>query len=459
MAGIGFELVRLLNKNNYTGLLRAYSLSALIASGPGLLIIFSLGLICFFSFVAIPRFAVVQVFLTVIIYLFVGSMVISSLLQFTMTRFIADLDFLKQFDRVTPNYLGVLLVQLLLSAGISLPLVLYFFSDYSLLLKFLMISIFNVLTLIWISSVFLTGAKSYRRILWSFTLGYSAMIMVHFACQEQQNNLNFLLFEFLLAQCILFIGLLYSIIDLYPSNQLIEFSFLKKNHFYYTLVASSFFYSLGFWIDKCLFWYNQDTGYTIMYPLRISPVYDLPVFISLLTMLPGIAVFMLDIESNFSLIYPKIMDTIFRRKTLAEIHLLCDELVLSGRSAIYRLIKTQLAIIISMYLSVYALFSVFDILPIYLNLLLILIIGAGLNVILWALLNLLYYMTKYVHALLVSAVFLVANGSFTLLSLYAGPVYYGYGVGVSLMLAIATALFLLNEDFKNIAYTAFMMTD
>jgi uncharacterized membrane protein len=153
------------------------------------------------------------------------------------------------------------------------------------------------------------------------------------------------------------------------------------------------------------------------------------------------------------------MDTIFRRKTLSEINLLCDELVLSGRTAIDHVIKTQLAVVIAMCLSVYYLFELFSLLPVYLNVLLILIIAASLNVILWALLNLLYYMTKYAHALLVSAVFFIGNLSLTTLSLYAGPMYYGYGLAGSLVIAIALGLFLLNEDFKNIEYTAFMMTD
>ena len=459
MAGIGFELVKLLNKNNYRDLLNAYGLSTLIATGPGLLIIFSLGIVCFFAFFAIPTTVTVRVFLTIIIYLFSGSMIISAPLQYTFTRFVADLEFIKKFDLITPNYVGALLVQLIMSMCIAVPFVWYFFSDFNTLLKILLISIFALLTMICISSVLLTGVKFYRRILWAFVLGYTTMIMVHFAFEQRQNDVNFLLFEFLLAQCILFIALLFSIMDLYPTNKLIDFSFLKKANFYYTLVFANVFYALGFWIDKFLFWYNQDTGYTLLYPLRISPVYDLPAFISLLTMIPGSAVFMLQMESSFSLIYPKVMDTIFRRKTLIEIDSLCNQLIVSGRTALYRLIKTQLTVIIILFLSVFFLFSTFKILPIYLNLLLILIVGAGLNVILWALLSFLYYMTKYLHALLVCIVFFMGNFILTLLSLYLGPMYYGYGVDFSLILAIATALFLLNEDFKHIEYTAFMMVD
>ena len=196
MAGIGFELVKLLKKNNYGGLLRAYGLTTLIGSGPGLLILFSLGVICFFTFFAIPTLATVRQFLVIIIYLFSGSMIISSFLQYTFTRFVADLEFLKKFECITPNFFGVLLIQIMVSLSFVLPVVFYFFSDYSIILKILLVSTFNILTLIWISTVLLTGAKSYRRIIWAFILGYSTMIIVHFSFEQKQNDVIFLLFEF-----------------------------------------------------------------------------------------------------------------------------------------------------------------------------------------------------------------------------------------------------------------------
>lgn len=459
MAGIGFELVNLLKKNTYGGALLAYSLTTLISAGPGLFAIISLAIVCFFSLFAIPTPLIVRQFLTVVIFLFSGSMIISSLLQYTFFRFAADLVFLKKFDLITPNFLGVLLVQLIGSICFSLPVALYFFSDYSVSLKILLVSNFVILSLIWISTVLLTGFKSYRHIVWAFVLGYTSMIVVHFSYPLRQNDVVFLLFEFLLAQSILFAFLLHAIIDFYPTDTLIQFKFLKKENIHYTLVFANFFYTLGFWIDKYLFWFNPDTGYSIFPPLRLSPIYDLPMFISTLTIIPGSAVFMLQMESKFSLIFPKVMSTIFKRKTLAEIDAICNKLILSGREALYSLIRTQAIVTVIVFLSVLFIFLFFDIMTIYLNLLLILIVAASLNVILWALLSMLYYMTQYLHALYVSLIFVISNLVFTEASLYAGPLYFGYGFSFSLLLAIIFALFFLDKDFKNIEYTAFMMVD
>src|SRR3990167_321480 len=459
MAGIGFELVHLLKKNTYGGLLQAFSLTTLISVGPGLLVILSLGIVCSFSLFAIPTVQTTRQFLSVVIFLFSSSMIISSLLQYTFVRFMADLLFLKQFDLITPNFLGVLLVQLLVTIGIALPATFYFFADYNVILKLLLVSNFVILCLIWISTVLLTGFDSYKQLVWAFVIGYTSMILVHFVFESQQNELVFLLFEFLLAQCILFALLVRAIIDFYPSNILIQFQFLKKENVYYTLIVANFFYNLGFWIDKYLFWFNPETSYSIFPPLRLSPIYDLPMFISSLTIIPGFAVFMLQIESKFSLIFPKVMDTIFKRKTLAEIDAVSNELILSGREALYSLIKTQALVTVIVFLSVLFVFSVFNITTIYLNLLLILIVGASLNVILWGLISMLYYMTQYHHALYVTFIFVSCNFLFTEASLYAGPLYFGYGLSFSLLLANIFAFYFLDKDFKDIEYTAFMMVD
>ena len=182
-------------------------------------------------------------------------------------------------------------------------------------------------------------------------------------------------------------------------------------------------------------------------------------FIALLTMIPGIAVFMVHIESQFAVIYPKVMASIFNRQPLDEINALCDELVLSGREAIYALIKTQSVVNVVVLLSAAYIFSLLDILPIYLNLLFILTVSASLNVMLWALLSLLYYMTRYRQALYVSLVFALTNATLTLASFYAGPPYFGYGLCGSLLIASVLALVFLNENFKSFQYTTFMMTD
>lgn len=457
MAGIGFELNKILRQNTYYSLFKAYGLTTLMVSGPFLFILVSIGIIYFYTSLVISNDVIVQQFLTILVYLFSTSMIMSSFLQFTFFRFIADKTFIKDFNPITPNYIGVLLIQLIIALCFALPIVFYFFANYSMLLQIMLISSFAVLCMIFVSIVLLTGLKSYRRIILAFAFSYSIMIIMFLLLDK--HELMYLLAEFLITQTILFILLAQEILGYYPTAELISFEFLRDGNFHFTIAFSNLFYNLGFWIDKYMFWYNPNTSLADFPPLRFSPIYDLPMFIAYLTIIPATATFLLQVESKFSIIYPKFMETIFRKKTLGEIDAIRNELTYAGRDAVYSLFKTQSVILVVMFLSASYIFTVFHIIPLYLNLLFILTVAAGLNVVLWGLLNILYYTTRYMQAFYVSLIFMISNFSFTLLSFYAGPGFFGYGFSFSLLLSIAFALAFLNEVFKDLDYSTFMMAD
>jgi len=269
----------------------------------------------------------------------------------------------------------------------------------------------------------------------------------------------YLLIEFLITQTVLFLLLSNDILRHYPTNDLIEFKFLRKNNFYYSVAFANFFYTLGFWIDKYIFWFNPVTSLTNYPPFRYSPIYDFPMLVAYLTIIPTTAAFLLQVETNFSMVYPKFMIKIFRKKTLTEIDAIRSELTMAGRNAMFSLFKTQTVIMVTMFLITPYFLTVFNLPLIYLNLLYILYIAAGLNVILWGLLNILYYTTRYKHAFIVSLMFFVGNTALTFLSLHWGPAFYGYGYAFSLLISIAVALTFLNANFKDLTYTTFMMTD
>lgn len=457
MAGIGFELAKLLKEGSYRSLIRAFGLTAFIGAGPGLFIILSLGIICFFSVFGAPSSQISRQFLTIIMYLLSSSMIISAFFQYTFFRFVADRVFLEHFNLILPNFNGVMLVQIVISGLFSIGILTYFFSDYSLFFKMLLLANEIMLSLIWLITILLTGLKSMRRIVWGFGLAYAAMIILHFAIA--MPSLDILLFEFLWAQIILFLFLMYAVIHCYPSPVWIRFDFLKKENRYYSLLWANFFYTAGFWVDKYLFWFNPSTGYCLTPPLYVSPVYDIPMFVASLTSIPAMTSFILYMESQFAIIFPKLMETVFKHKSLADILIVRNELVASAQSAVYHLLKMQAGLVIICCLSASFIFELFKITSLSLYVLFILLVGVALQVILWALLSILYYLTQYRAALKVGFLFCMSNFLLTQASISTGPEYYGYGYCFSLLLSISYALWCLNNGFRDILYHTFMMTD
>jgi hypothetical protein len=110
MAGIGFELRRLLRKNTLVGLIEAYAYAGIIGSGPWVFSIVGILLIGFFSAsVVVPNHLVTQ-FQTSVTYLVASSLILTGLLQLAFTRFVSDRLFEKKKAMILPNLHGLLLL-------------------------------------------------------------------------------------------------------------------------------------------------------------------------------------------------------------------------------------------------------------------------------------------------------------------------------------------------------------
>ncbi|HBO5435410.1 TPA: exopolysaccharide Pel transporter PelG, partial [Pseudomonas aeruginosa] len=110
MAGIGFELRKILSRDSYTATLRAYLYAGLISSGPWVLSIVSVMLIGVLSLGVVVPDVLVRQFLITVTYLMALSLIFTGGLQLFFTRFISDRLFERKHEAILPNLVGVLLL-------------------------------------------------------------------------------------------------------------------------------------------------------------------------------------------------------------------------------------------------------------------------------------------------------------------------------------------------------------
>ena len=109
MAGIGFELRKLLKKDTLFGLLEAYTYAGIIGSGPWVLSIVGILIIGLLSTaVVVPAYLVTQ-FQTSVTYLIASSLIFTGCAQLAFTRFVSDRLFEKRNDLILGNLNGVLM--------------------------------------------------------------------------------------------------------------------------------------------------------------------------------------------------------------------------------------------------------------------------------------------------------------------------------------------------------------
>ncbi|MCQ1056966.1 exopolysaccharide Pel transporter PelG [Photobacterium sp. ZSDE20] len=454
MAGIGFELRKILKRNSLLSMLEAYGLAGLISSGPWVLSILALLTIGIISIgVVFPTHVIVQ-FLVIVTYLMAGSLIISGLFQLLLTRFISDLLFAEHDNRIVPNLLGSMLVTSIIAAMVGIP-VLALSETITPAEKIAIFTSFILMCNQWLIIIFLSGMKEYYRIF--FTMMFSYGLMVILSIFLPPFGLLGLMIIFGFCQAILTFSFLYHVIRDFPANELVSFEFLSHKKTFFSLIFCGFLYNLGVWLDKFVFWFRDETSHQVIDVFRASYIYDLPIFIAYLAIVPGMAVFMLRMETDFADACLKYYDAVREGATLDSIYLLKDKMVLACQQSIYEIFKVQGLTLALLILWAEDILNFLNIDLSYLHLLYVDLVGVSLQVLVMAILNVMYYLDKRYSALFLTLLMAVGNFVLAHVSINLGPVFYGYGFAVTMLATTIIGLVMLDSQFDDLEYQTFML--
>lgn len=454
MAGIGFKLRELIRTDTLSGLLQAYSIAGIISSGPWVLSIVGILLIGIINTdnASTPFF--VGQFQISVTYLMAISLLLTSPLQLMLTRFIADRLYEKKDDQVLPNLTGAIFLVIIVSGTVAGLCLVFLFSG-SVFYRVLMFCGLIILSTIWIVVIILSGLKTYREILLAFFLGYG--ITVWASMELGAFGLEGLLSGFVVGQSILLIILLVVVFKNYSSDKLFAFDFLRRSQIFPSLVITGLLYNLAIWADKFIFWFNPQTSVDIISPLRGSELYDLPIFLAYLSIIPGMAVFLLRMETDFVEQYTKFYDAINKGATYQRILQIYNEMLATIRRGFIDIFKVQGVTVIILLAMGDKLLVWVGISPFYRVLLNIDLVAVAIQVLLLAVLNLLFYFDYRKDALYLCLLFAASNIIFTLLSQYLGPAFYGYGFALSVALTTLVGMIIVSKRLDLLLYETFML--
>ena len=456
MAGIGFELRRLLRKNTLIGLVEAYAYAGIIGSGPWVFSIVGILLIGLFSAsLVVPSFLVTQ-FQTSVTYLVAGSLILTGLVQLAFTRFISDRLFEKKREQVLPNLHGLLLIVILAASLLGSLLLFVALPGLGVAYRLLMLAGFVIMCAVWVLTVLLSGMKRYQAIVLLFGGSYALIVVLSLLLRPL--GLEGLLGGFVFGNLVLLAGMwALTVHDFAGPGPFLRFDFLRPELAYPTLMAIGVLYNLAVWADKFMFWYFPPTSEPIIGSFRASLIYDLPVFLSYLSIIPGMAVFLVRIETDFVEYYNKFYDAVRSGGSLEYIEDMRDEMVYSIQQGLGEIGKIQTLAILTTFVAGPALLDALGISQLYLPLLYVQVIGAGLQVALMAVLNVFFYLDQRRIVLFLCVEFLLLNVLFTAATLWLGAALYGYGFTLAVLLTLASGLVLLSRQLSRLEYETFML--
>lgn len=454
MAGIGFELRRMLQKKSLVGRGQAYAFAAIIGSGPWALSIVAILVIGLVN--ARHEFPsdIVGQFQVSITCLMASSLILTSPLQLLFTRFVADRLFEQRSRVILSNLFGALVVTLCI-AGLAGMVALSLWFNESALYRLCMLTGFVTLCAIWIVVIFASAIKAYQHILLVFLLGYGVTLGA--ALGLRSFGLEGLMIGFVVGQICLLFALLALVVRQYSGDVLVSFDFMRPGQVYPSLILIGLFYNVGIWADKFIFWAAPLTSVHFIGPLYASPLYDLPIFLSYLSLIPGMAIFLIRVETEFAEKCERFYLTITRGGTLGQVTQAKQELVEAVRSGLLAMLKVQGATTLVLLLLVDELLVWFGISALHRTLLSIDLVAVVFQLLLMAILNVLFYLDQRLAALRLCLLFCVSNTLFSALSVYLGPAFYGYGFAFSVALTVGAGLLVLLQKLDQLEYETFML--
>lgn len=458
MAGIGFELKKLLKQDKLSSIFKVYGYSAILSSGPwmiSILAILFIGIIKTYNKKFILEIIQFQVSVTYILAL---SLIFSSIFQLSFSRYASNKIFKKEEEKILPSYFGVIIILFSIGSIISIFFSYFLLKETSALFVILFISSLCVLSGIWIANTLLLGIKKYKTIFFSYLVSYSLIILISIFIHS--NKLEGLLISFFIGNSLLFFFLSGIIIKNYRSDEIISFDFLydKKDRILPCLIWGSLFYNIGIWIDKFLFWFSKNTGYKVISKLNASVVYDLPIFLAYLSIIPGMAIFFYRLEADFAEKYESFYQSVREGGTLKNIINHKNDIVETLRIMIREVIIIQGIFNIIIYFYSPKIFELLNMPKLYLPLFHIDLISVQIQLGLMSILSVLHYLDKRKEAMWISFIFAALNFVLTYITInYLGPNYFGYGFGISVLISFIISLFVIKKTLKDLEYETFML--
>jgi uncharacterized membrane protein len=180
-------------------------------------------------------------------------------------------------------------------------------------------------------------------------------------------------------------------------------------------------------------------------------------FLSYLSLIPGLAVFLIRMETDFSEKCERFYLTIKSGGTLADIHEARDELVDSLYGGMLTVMKVQGAVTLVFFIvsrDILAWLGISLVDPAMFN---VHLVGVGMLLLFLSILNVFYYLDQRQAAFNLCLVFMVSNGLLSWATLYLGPAFYGYGFAVAVLLTCVVGIAILARKLDMLEYETFML--
>lgn len=452
MAGIGFQLKKLIAKGNYAGWLRAHIYGAVISAGPWLLSITTLATLSLLSR-NIVRGAEHTLARSIIVYAYTFSLITTGAAQMVVTRHLADClyvgdegAFLRAFRWTigTTALCHAALAAVFYALGPDLP------PGVGLIGAVL----FVVVACLWMTMVFVGAMRDYVSVVWAFLVGHVLSLGAALAAGWHWGVLGFL-GGFTLGQAAIYFVLAARVEHEFAQakepqrRRGIRHAFRR----YAPLAVAGFFYNLAISVDRLVFWASSE-GVRVR-PWLYGSLYDAPLFFAYVSIVPAFAIFLVNVETDFYDGYRRYYGVVTKHGTLRQVLEAKAGMTASLREGLRRLGLVQLPVTLGLIVLAPQLARPLALDSLQIAILRAALVGAGLHVLTLFGMIILLYFDRRRAALEVTGVLLGLNLGLTMTTLWLGPRFYGHGYALAALASALWAYRRLEETLADLEFLTF----
>lgn len=297
MAGIGFELNKLLKEKGISAKARAFGYSSVILAGP---LLMGMALILLLLNFAEGQ-GMVQgdrnLLVVMITYATLGSLFITGVINLPLTRYVSDMMYLGRNKRIIPALLGSL--SIVLPAGCALYLILLVRSELSLAVILLNLALFAEISAIFLVNGFLTAIRNYKGLLGSYAASLAVtLISVWILTRCLDSSVTVFLCAVVIGYGVQLLAELILLYDFFPAGNEGYYDFLPWVKHYWRLIVSGTAMNTGLFGHMILIWHSS-AGMRIQGGFISAPEYDIPSLYGYLATLVSTVYFVTAAETRF----------------------------------------------------------------------------------------------------------------------------------------------------------------
>jgi len=456
MAGIGFQLRRLQQRETVSSIVSAAGHAAVIAAGPWLFTILSLALITLVG-EQIAGLDTLATFRASIIYAFAGSLVVTAPVTIVATRLVADALWGKRTDEVPALLLGSYLTAVLLLTPLTLLMCLYFATPPRLAAP--LVATTNIVGLIWIALSFCGAVRDYWAVTASFAVGLFVSLLASVGAAIYGLGAAGMIGGFLLGLATTLVGLTLRVLATFPAplrDPLAGIAALAEGLGRYTpLAAGALAGTAGVWVDKWVFWFSPESE-TVKGGLVHAPLYDSAMFIASLVIIPSLAALVTRLETDFFDRYQHYYATIQSHGTLNQIEDSRQRLSGYTLDNLVLITVAQVGICAVIVLTAPLIIQMLGLQFRQIAILRFGALGAVFQFVFIAATSMLLFFDRRRTYLWLQVVFLSLNAGLTIVTVRLGEDYYGVGYFLACLISSFLAYRLADRTFERLNYLTFI---